>query len=107
MYGLSTLTHGSSRRRWLSSSRSRVNSFSFARNVVRAESHSSRETTGWSLTSLLTLFVMLSSFFCLFYLTQAHLRGKRRDIHFSSVFIATATCAPAVACESAAFCFAP
>src|SRR6266446_6715529 len=59
-YGLSTFTHGSSRRCRLSSSRSRVNSFSFARNAVRAESHSARETTWWSLILLLPLFVIHS-----------------------------------------------
>src|SRR5437868_15398398 len=52
-YCLSTFSHGSSRRCRLSSSRSRVNSFSFARNAVRAESHSSCETTGWALILLL------------------------------------------------------
>src|SRR6266567_3761053 len=57
-YGLTTFSHGSSRRCWLSSSRSRVNSFSFARNAVRAESHSSCETTAWALILLLPSFVM-------------------------------------------------
>src|SRR6266702_1271969 len=57
-YCLSTFSHGSSRRCRLSSSRSRVNSFSFARNAVRAESHSSCETTGWALILLLASFVM-------------------------------------------------
>src|SRR5690348_7960708 len=56
-YGLSTFSHGSARRCRLSSSRSRVNSFSLASNAVRAESHSSRETTRWSLRLLLPLFV--------------------------------------------------
>src|SRR2546425_3730872 len=57
-YCLSTFSHGSSRRCRLSSSRSRVNSFSFARNAVRAESHSSCETAGWALILLLPSFVM-------------------------------------------------
>src|ERR1700730_15270503 len=57
-YCLSTFSHGSARRCRLSSSRSRVNSFSFARNAVRAASHSSCETTGWSLIRLLSSFVM-------------------------------------------------
>src|SRR5713226_5792283 len=57
-YCLSTFSHGSSRRCRLSSSRCRVNSFSFVRNAVRAESHSSCETTGWALVLLLLSFVM-------------------------------------------------
>src|SRR5438034_9557153 len=57
-YCLSTFSHGSSRRCRLSSSRCRVNSFSFARNAVRAESHSSCETTGWALILLLPSFVI-------------------------------------------------
>src|SRR5258706_9982966 len=57
-YCLPTFSHGSSPRCRLSSSRSRVNSFSFARNAVRVESHSSCETTGWALILLLPSFVM-------------------------------------------------
>src|SRR6266516_3046625 len=57
-YCLSTFSHWISRRCRLSSSLSRVNSFSFARNAVRAESHSSCETTGWALILLLPSFVM-------------------------------------------------
>src|SRR5258708_38056360 len=59
-YCLSTFSHGSARRCRLSSSRSRVNSFSLASNAVRTESHSSRETTRWSLRLLLPLFVIYS-----------------------------------------------
>src|SRR6266852_2279876 len=58
-YCLSTFSHGSARRCWLSSSRSRVNSFSLASNAVRAESHSACETTGWSLILLLPSFVIV------------------------------------------------
>src|SRR5439155_8415285 len=57
-YGLSTFTQGSWRRCRLSSSRSRVNSFSFSRSVFRAESHCSRETTVCSRMAVLPSFVM-------------------------------------------------
>ena len=45
-YGFSTRSHGSARRSALSSSRRRVNSFSFARSRLRASIHASCETTG-------------------------------------------------------------
>src|SRR5712692_1892185 len=59
-YFLSTASHGSSRRCWLSSSRSCVNSFSFVRNSFRAESHTSCETTGWFLIPTAMSFFMRS-----------------------------------------------
>src|SRR5579859_586996 len=59
-YCFSTFSHGSARRSRLSSSLSRVNSFSFARNAVRAESHSSRETTGWFWIRLLSFAMCLT-----------------------------------------------
>src|SRR6266849_5625386 len=58
-YCLSTFSHGSARRCRLSSSRSRVNSFSLASNAVRSESNSAYETTGWSLILLLPSFVIV------------------------------------------------
>jgi hypothetical protein len=61
MYTLSTFTHGSSRRFRLRSSRSRVNSFSFANRSVRAASQTSRGTTGWSLIPPLLSFAIFLS----------------------------------------------
>src|SRR5262249_54113737 len=52
VYRFSTRSHGSSWRCALSSSRSRVNSFSRARCSLRAASHSSRDTIRWCCISV-------------------------------------------------------
>src|SRR6185437_14865109 len=70
-YCFLTLTHGSSRRWQLTSSRNRVNSFSLVSKSLRATSHSASDTTLEGSTSLSSVFVsnvsifILSCFVCL------------------------------------------
>src|SRR5437870_1753835 len=65
-YSLSILTHGSSRRCRLTSSRNRVNSFSRVSKSLRATSHSASDTTLEGFISLDFLFDSIASIFILF-----------------------------------------
>src|SRR5262249_46799636 len=65
IYWLFALTHGSSRRCRLTSSRSRVSSFSRVSKSLRAISHSSSDTTLEAFTSLVSVLGSIVSIFIL------------------------------------------